>query len=102
MYTRPDKEESDIYHLAARFSRELRGKVSKAQYIDVVYGVHFVPSLQKIVNQAMNRAWKKVFGKNMGHDASTIYIVERTILVFKKQAQDAYERFHLVRIVGEA
>ena len=103
MYTRLSEEESAIYELSARFSREVMKRVSHQQYVNIVYGIHVDHFLQKVVATAMQKAWKRVFDETLGDDPKTISKVAKTVGIFREQAQKAYEKFHLVKTVtGEA
>jgi hypothetical protein len=102
MFTRLTEDESALYELSARFSREIMKRVSKQQYVDIIYGIHLNAFLQKVIATAMQRAWKRVFEQEMKDDHQTIATVEKVVKIFREQAQKAYEKFHLVNQVAEA
>ena len=102
MYSRVTEEESAVYELSVRFGREVIRRVSHQQLVDIVYDVHVDRFLKKVMAEAMKKAWKRVFDVEIGQDEQTMATIEKMTKIFRQQSQKAYEKFYLVKVVGEA
>ena len=90
------------HEFAARYCRELRKRITRQQYIDVIYNVHVDEQLQVIMKETLHHAWLRTFGATHFSPAAKKQMIADAMKIFSQQAQEAYERFHLVQIVGEA